>query len=910
MSWTRLASTLGVASIVVTAPAQAEDSRAPSPGIACAAKGCEGAGCNASAHQSALELIRAQTFWSLPREHRATILAELQERGQPMPGATAQPAIPDVLASQAIPLTEAEFDDAWLLVKDFVARDNFESFSPIHQRMLANFAERNLDPDGIPAMPCFTGDSDPALIGAFDAVISYGISTMQEMNPIAFEQTTRWDVTALQPGGSSQGDPVTLTYSFPPDGTFIASGVGEPAGPNDLNAYLDGVYGSRAAWRALYDQIFAEWGALSGNTYVLEPNDDGVDLFVLNGQGQVIEGNSGIAGVRGDLRMSGKAIDGTSGTLGYNFFPPVGNMVIDTTDNNFLDLSNNSLFLRNVLSHEHGHGMGQLHTCPVTNSKLMEPFINLNFDGPQFDDILNAQRHYGDPLEPNDSPATASAVGSLTLTQSNTTTTVSLDDELDVDFYEVTLIDDARLEATLRTQGSLYQAGPQTNACTESQPYDPSQFLDPAIAILDGNGITVLALSDAPGAGGNETASVFVPAGTYYVRATGSMPAGDQIIAYELDITARGLAVTAPTGLPSSLTPGVPATFEIAVEPNGEMLVGSPTISYRAAGDATFTTVNLTPTDGSLYEVSLPAFECGDDPEFFLTATGDISGAINLPGTGSQTAIITDGLVTQFSDNGDTDLGYTVSGDAIDGQWTLGAPQANDRGDPAADFDGSGSAWLTDIDALTDNSDVDDGTTILTSPPLDLSNNSSVSFAYWFNDVSGGPISGGDTFTVEVSSDNGATYSIVRTYVSPAASWRTDTLFEGIDFSASAPGAGRLRFSVSDIGAQNVVEGGLDALVVTGAPCTNPPPPTCGPADITTTGATVDGQPGFGEPDGVVDLDDLGYYLNFWLVGDLLADTTTTGATLEGQPGFGIPDGSVSLDDLGFYLNLWLTGCP
>lgn len=35
-------------------------------------------------------------------------------------------------------------------------------------------------------------------------------------------------------------------------------------------------------------------------------------------------------------------------------------------------------------------------------------------------------------------------------------------------------------------------------------------------------------------------------------------------------------------------------------------------------------------------------------------------------------------------------------------------------------------------------------------------------------------------------------------------------------------------------------------------------------------------------------------------------DVTTTGATLPGQVGFGVPDGSVNLDDFGFYGNGWL----
>lgn len=38
------------------------------------------------------------------------------------------------------------------------------------------------------------------------------------------------------------------------------------------------------------------------------------------------------------------------------------------------------------------------------------------------------------------------------------------------------------------------------------------------------------------------------------------------------------------------------------------------------------------------------------------------------------------------------------------------------------------------------------------------------------------------------------------------------------------------------------------------------------------------------------------------------ADVTTSGATLPGFPGFAVPDGVVNLDDLGAYLNAWLEG--
>lgn len=41
-----------------------------------------------------------------------------------------------------------------------------------------------------------------------------------------------------------------------------------------------------------------------------------------------------------------------------------------------------------------------------------------------------------------------------------------------------------------------------------------------------------------------------------------------------------------------------------------------------------------------------------------------------------------------------------------------------------------------------------------------------------------------------------------------------------------------------------------------------------------------------------------------------IADLTTTGATLPGQPGYGIPDGEVNLDDLGYFIRSWLNAGP
>ncbi len=837
----------------------------------------------AAVQDAVYKVIEAQTFYALPREHRAAIAQKLAEQGKDIPAFPEN--LPEAdLGGRDLPLSEAELDAAYAKVEKFVRREAFENFRPVHQRMMANLVDLVHKPGWVPAQPCFTPGVDPELIMAFEDIISFGLSNMQATNPIAFEQIGRWNGTALDPSGGGQGNPTILTYSFPPDGTFVSSGIGEGDGVNELNTFLDNIYGNRATWRAIYDDIFARWGEVSGNTYVLEPNDDGVDIIFPSDSSPNSTNAPGVAGVRGDLRMVGKDLDGNSGTLAYNYFPQSGDMVIDTADGFYTNTSGNSLRLRNVLWHEHGHGMGQLHTCPVTNSKLMEPFINLNFTGPQFDDILNAQRHYGDPNEPNDNSGSATDIGAFGIDDSATVTLVSLDDDNDVDFYSFTLDQASEVTVTLRPQGELYQAGPQTGSCSENQPYNPLLFLDPSVAIIGSNGSTVVASANNAGLGGDETVNASLDAGTYFIRATASNPSGDQIIAYELDVAAQfdGLSYIVDGALPSEFAPGVATSFEIVISPDGESIVGTPEVLYRRAGDTGFTSAPLVNTDGDMWQVSLPAFLCGDDPEYLIQTVGSVTGINSLPADAPLQAIVSDGTIVAFDDNGQVNLGYSVSGNASDGQWTLGVPVNNGRGDPATDFDGSGSCWLTDNTSATDNSDVDNGETILTSPAIDLLPGSTVDYAYWFNDVANGSVQGGDTFRVLVSTNGGSSYSVVRTVNTALGSWRTDTLVEGVDYIGSAPGQGRLRFVANDIGTQNVIEAGVDAIRVTVSTCTDPA--GCNAADLA-------------EPFNSLTFADISAFLAAFSSQDPAADLAA-------------PVGDFTFADISAFLAAFSAGCP
>jgi hypothetical protein len=80
---------------------------------------------------------------------------------------------------------------------------------------------------------------------------------------------------------------------------------------------------------------------------------------------------------------------------------------------------------------------------------------------------------------------------------------------------------------------------------------------------------------------------------------------------------------------------------------------------------------------------------------------------------------------------------------------------------------------------------------------------------------------------------------------------------------------------------------------------------TCEP-DLTT--GAIAGQPGYGEPNGVLNNDDFFYYLAQFAAGNLAVADLTTGA-IAGQPGYGVPNGILNNDDFFYYLAIFAAGC-
>lgn len=348
-----------------------------------------------------------------------------------------------------------------------------------------------------------------------------------------FNDNNRWSNTATNGSGLNQGDPTTLTWSIVPDGTSIYGYNGEATSNSNLIAMLDGQYPTtppfdpndltQRDWFKHFEDVFERWSQLTGNEYVYEPNDDGsawTNVTIA----------SGSLGVRGDIRISGHSIDGALGsnTLAYNFFPNFGDMVIDTDNFSFYgNPANNSLGLRNTLSHEHGHGLGISHSCPIEQVKLMEPFISFSFDGPQFDDILAANRGYGDSLEMNDNIGSASDLGTITQGTPFIQADVSIDDNEDDDFYKFTVLENSEVSITLTPSGTTYLAGSQNpnGSCSAGSNFNPLFESDLSMQLIATDGSTVITSANSQPSGSVETiTSEDLPdgAGTYFVKVEGS----------------------------------------------------------------------------------------------------------------------------------------------------------------------------------------------------------------------------------------------------------------------------------------------------------------------------------------------------------------------------------------------------
>ena len=275
-----------------------------------------------------------------------------------------------------------------------------------------------------------------------------------------------------------------------------------------------------------------------------------------------------------------------------------------------------------------------------------------------------------------------------------------------------------------------------------------------------------------------------------------------------------------PNGRPETLGPSGGTVLRVVVSDGGVSPVSGTGMLHVDSGSG-YEEFQMVEIGTNQYDAIFPPTQCGSVVNYYVSVQSDQGDSVSEPGdapTSFFTAISAGVTSVVFEDDFESNTGWTVSGDATDGQWQRGVPAgAGDRGDPTADGDGSGNCFVTDN--VAGNSDVDGGSTILTSPVLDASvgagQEAVLSYYRWFHNAAGASPQE-EIFEVEISNDGGANWVALET-VGPTGSEVFGGWFKKqfLISDVVAPTANmRVRFTASDLNSGSVVEAAVDGIEI------------------------------------------------------------------------------------------------
>ncbi len=287
-----------------------------------------------------------------------------------------------------------------------------------------------------------------------------------------------------------------------------------------------------------------------------------------------------------------------------------------------------------------------------------------------------------------------------------------------------------------------------------------------------------------------------------------------------------------PLVLPDAIVaPPIPSSFALPLmrfgvrvsDLSGQRDMNAMFLHYRVNRGA-WQTVRMNRVGSNGAFTAIPVPPCGSSFEYYIEARDAQGRPTFYPRGGANSPLSTLAtlrLETVFEDTSETNLGWSVQNDPslTAGAWVRDVPRGtsqngrpanpgSDSPDPGARcyFTGQGS-----VGGSVGEADVDGGPTYLISPVIDLAGTDAIIEYYrWF--YNGTVLN--DTFWVEVSNDNGATWTRVETvaFTGSENQWVRRSFRVGDYVTPTAQV--RVRFGTSDNPNDSVVEAGVDHFVV------------------------------------------------------------------------------------------------
>jgi len=229
-----------------------------------------------------------------------------------------------------------------------------------------------------------------------------------------------------------------------------------------------------------------------------------------------------------------------------------------------------------------------------------------------------------------------------------------------------------------------------------------------------------------------------------------------------------------------------------------------------------FASTAMALVSGSLWRASIPEPAGIARVRYYVEATHSSGAVARFPAGGALEPLYFNvgPLAHLFDDGFEFELGWSVQNESLSaGAWTRGDPigtsvysnqaQPEDDASPGAGY----RCWFTEQGVqygLPEWSDVDGGPTRLISPAVNLSGAvAELRYSYWLYSSSND-----DALVVELSNNDGASWTLVRTHSLSGGGWKDARLDVNALF---APGAAvRARFSIADAGDNSVTEAALD----------------------------------------------------------------------------------------------------